>query len=683
VNTSDCHSIYREQCTTLSPLSDCTSRMNAADNKKRYILFAKDDGRADSEKPCAFFASAAGCRNGANCKFSHDANPVVLTHTSSKIENGASSKLEKKEKKEKKEKRKDTSMTPSINVTSGVSDLKVLELERKLMEQQKILEAQIALNQQYSANARVENPTGSDSREKKRKHKTVPQPTAVGNEVVPNKSFKTNMNTAPVHNYESGGCDDDNDEEDDNDLIFGAVNRVINSEGLHPLTPYNPPPEKPPTSTQASIAAAPSIANSLFVGSEDTLRALQSSGSKHALYGANSNSASKKKNMFAAAPTAKVGQISASNPITSAVAVPPAPPLRSGTAAKIPFNPSGVDFASLPWQSLVALTHAHSRYMREYKSLNEDHTWVRARPCNGEQQATQAQVLCLDCEMCETSDPVTGEIFDNALIRVSVVDGLNPDKVLLDSLVAPGLPVTDMRTNIHGITEEQLVGTTFTLRHVQAALLKLCSDRTVIVGHSLHRDLSALRFAHSLVVDTAYLYTVHQQDNASPSLRDVSEQVLHWKLADTHDSIQDARASLYAAAKRLIAGPQAPIVRSGGGSGSGSGSGSSHKGTGTSATDDLATSLFIHRIPEYCTEEHLAEMLTSYTQIVPVKVNPITRPVVRDPKVPAGKTLVFFKTPTHSELAFESISGPNRPDKQNRSQKRVYFKGGGYICVRK
>jgi hypothetical protein len=41
------------------------------DKKRKYLLFSGDDGRPSSEKPCAFFASPEGCKNGDGCKFSH------------------------------------------------------------------------------------------------------------------------------------------------------------------------------------------------------------------------------------------------------------------------------------------------------------------------------------------------------------------------------------------------------------------------------------------------------------------------------------------------------------------------------------------------------------------------------------------------------------------------------------
>ena len=51
-----------------------------AEKKRKYLLFTKSDGRADAQKPCAFFVSSAGCRNGAGCQFSHgDDHPTLAT----------------------------------------------------------------------------------------------------------------------------------------------------------------------------------------------------------------------------------------------------------------------------------------------------------------------------------------------------------------------------------------------------------------------------------------------------------------------------------------------------------------------------------------------------------------------------------------------------------------------------
>lgn len=158
----------------------------------------------------------------------------------------------------------------------------------------------------------------------------------------------------------------------------------------------------------------------------------------------------------------------------------------------------------------------------------------------------------------------------------------------------------------------------------------------------------------------------------------LSLSITGMKLPETHDSIQDSRTALYAAAVILISGPQKPLIRTSGNLSS------------SAANRDVGKfQLLVHRIPDFCTDEHITEMIIKYTQIVPVKVNPIQRSTATAPTEgnaaanANGKTTVQFLSQMHADLAFDSIVGPNRPDKQNRDQKRIYLKGGGYICVRK
>jgi hypothetical protein len=193
--------------------------------------------------------------------------------------------------------------------------------------------------------------------------------------------------------------------------------------------------------------------------------------------------------------------------------------------------------------------------------------------------------------------------------------------------------------------------------------------------------LEALHFNHSNVIDSSYLYQLENEPNAAASVRDISDQVLGVKLSDTHDSIMDARSALYAAAVILVSGPQRALVRTSG-------------NVSSSATQNGKNigvfQLLVHRIPDFCSDEHITEMIVKYTGIVPVKVNPITRsatggatPDATSAAAGSGKTTVQFLSQMHADLAFDSIVGPNRPDKQGRDQKRIYLKGGGYICVRK
>jgi hypothetical protein len=59
-------------------------------------------------------------------------------------------------------------------------------------------------------------------------------------------------------------------------------------------------------------------------------------------------------------------------------------------------------------------------------------------------------VLSMDCEMCETTDPVTGEKCDNALIRFSVVDCLDGGKVRTFTLLC-GFAVNSVLCNCTGL----------------------------------------------------------------------------------------------------------------------------------------------------------------------------------------------------------------------------------------
>ena len=178
------------------------------------------------------------------------------------------------------------------------------------------------------------------------------------------------------------------------------------------------------------------------------------------------------------------------------------------------------------------------------------------------------------------------------------------------------------------------------------------------------------------VVDTAYLYSleVEGRDHQSPSLREIAEFVLNAPLPNIHDSVEDARYALLAATHVLKFGPQPPLRRQN------NTQNQSSANTGSTSTNMVTTTLLVHRVPDNVTEEIIQQLFISQSYIVPSKVNPIQR---GSGSGDTGKAVVIFVSKEHADLAFETLPGQNRPDKQNKPQKRIYMKSGGYLCVRK
>ena len=170
-----------------------------------------------------------------------------------------------------------------------------------------------------------------------------------------------------------------------------------------------------------------------------------------------------------------------------------------------------------------------------------------------------------------------------------------------------------------------------------------------------------------MVVDTSYLYKVENESpNQAPSIRDVSEFILKEDMTLIHDSVRDAQAALKAAQYIVEHGDPPSVPRS-----------------SSSSVRPLNTALLVHRIPEGCDSDTIHQMIVQMASIVPVTVQSINW--VNDAKGSAmwGKTTIFFATKEHADLAFEGLPGPNRPDKSDRPQKRIYFQSGGYMCIRK
>ncbi|KAL9111330.1 MAG: hypothetical protein Q9227_004207 [Pyrenula ochraceoflavens] len=161
-------------------------------------------------------------------------------------------------------------------------------------------------------------------------------------------------------------------------------------------------------------------------------------------------------------------------------------------------------------------------------------------------------VYALDCEMVLTDDDVS------SLARVSVIDWAG-DKVL-DELVKPTRPIKNYFTQFSGVTKELLDPITTTLSEIQSRLLDLLTPTTILLGHSLESDLTALKLSHPLIVDTSLIYPHPRGPPLRSSLKFLTFKNLKREIqsggALGHDSCEDALAVLDLVKLKCEKGPK-------------------------------------------------------------------------------------------------------------------------------
>ncbi|EAA27108.2 hypothetical protein GE21DRAFT_9570 [Neurospora crassa] len=130
---------------------------------------------------------------------------------------------------------------------------------------------------------------------------------------------------------------------------------------------------------------------------------------------------------------------------------------------------------------------------------------VKCKNCHKRSPPPPSQfrpAVAIDCEMGVSSD------FESELIRLSLIDYFS-GQVLIDRLVRPNVPMQHMNTRYSGVTRQDLQnairnGTCIIggLEEARKEVWKFVGPQTVVIGHSVRNDLSALRWIHNRCVDS-------------------------------------------------------------------------------------------------------------------------------------------------------------------------------------
>jgi RNA exonuclease 4 len=142
--------------------------------------------------------------------------------------------------------------------------------------------------------------------------------------------------------------------------------------------------------------------------------------------------------------------------------------------------------------------------------------------------------------------------YQSSVARVTVIDW--NEHVLFDQHVQQTQTVTDYRTFVSGITEQDLQDATMSFEDCRAYVLQLLDNR-ILVGHALKNDLKVLDISHPwwLTRDTAkyepFMQVRFKNDGKfwPRKLKDLASEKLHQEIqvsGKPHSPFEDALAAL-------------------------------------------------------------------------------------------------------------------------------------------
>ncbi|XP_021714370.1 small RNA degrading nuclease 1-like [Chenopodium quinoa] len=309
-------------------------------------------------------------------------------------------------------------------------------------------------------------------------------------------------------------------------------------------------------------------------------------------------------------------------------------------------------------QKLVRLTLEHPQYPIEYTFPSYEEDWVVTKLGKKSKLATSETLLAVDCEMVLCEDGT------EALVKICVVD--QDLEVKLHEFVNPLKAVADYRTQITGVSPEDLDGITCFLADIQKKLKKLLYQGAILVGHSLSNDLKALKVDHARIIDTSFVFKLGDESTKRrPSLNDLCKFVLGFELRKKgapHNCVDDACAAMKLVLAKIKDGFDSTIPVA-------------HY----DVPDSEKSKLLIHRIPKDLPNEELGRFIPG----------DFTIEIQASKKVRGDKysALATFKSPQEALCTYENLEGDEEKDTYGRSQKlvSVQLKNGStaIICVRK
>ncbi|KAK6778671.1 hypothetical protein RDI58_025389 [Solanum bulbocastanum] len=295
-------------------------------------------------------------------------------------------------------------------------------------------------------------------------------------------------------------------------------------------------------------------------------------------------------------------------------------------------------------QRLVRLTFEHPQYPIDYSFPSHEEDWLVTKRSKKSNFIQSKDMVAIDCEMVLCQDGT------EALVRICAVD--RNLEVKLNEFVNPNKPVADYRTDITGITAGDLEGVSCSLADVQTSLKKLLSHGTILVGHSLHNDLRALKMDHARVIDTSYVFKYQgQTSNRRPSLSNLCKSVLGFdlrKIGSPHNCLDDAITAMKLVLAKLECGGDniIPLVCE-------------------EAQEPETSKLLVHRIPAAVHSQELHKVIPGdFT--VEVKAN-------KKGQADKYSAFVNFKNQHEANEAFDKLEGNQEKDIGGRPQKLVSF----------